>query len=299
MILALAMRVAPLTPDSVKHELIAGGVYTTVITDIQKTVDDALQNGASDDPLTVVGPFVRSEITVPYIQGKAEKLINDTDAWFNGGAPPVLSFKDLKDKLVAQHRDIVSQLESMSAELSQAQEAAKQQAAESGQPAGEMPSFTPADLQKFLSSDLSIPVGTQFGWVKSLVVFFRSALVVVGITMLLLLAGIILLSSSAASKLRWIGFTFLFTAIWNIPGIFMSMIVSGAMASALRQSGSVQTYLTPIVQAIGTPLVTSYGKIALASVVIISVIAVGFIVVSFFAKAPSPVPVSRPNKRKK
>jgi len=295
-ILTFALRMAPLSSSTVKHELVAGNVYARAVTDLYAQIDASVQTGAADDPLTLIGPFIRREITVTYVQKKAETLIDDTSAWLAGrGAPPVLSFKDLKDKLIAQNRDVVTQLEAMSREIAQAQEAAKKEATDQGVQGSDMPSFNPADLQKFLQSDFSIPVGTQFAWVKSFVTFFRSAAVVLGALYLLVIVGMIALSDTVGSRLRWIGMTLLVIAVWNVPGIFVSTALTTLPGTLSHQSVTVSAYAAPVVQAIFAPLLASYATTARTSVFIFGILATLLIIASFIIKT---TPASAGKRRK-
>lgn len=268
--IVLAFRMGAPTADLLKSQLVKKDMYVTVVSELHKQIDEA----SGDNPMVIVGPFIKKELTATYLQGKIETLIDDTENWIKGkGESPVLSFKDLKEKLVRQNRNIIAELESAMKELDSLPEQAEE--------GGKMP-FSSKDLEKFLNSDFVIPVGAHVEWVKVL----ASSMYILGIILVvsygLSVLSIILLASSIQSKLRWVGWTILLTALWNIPLIVLSAGSVAVLGTAVMQSEQVTLYVLPFVETFLTPIIASYAKITTVFVVSGGIFSVGILILSLF-----------------
>jgi hypothetical protein len=93
--LLLAVRMAAPSASTLKSELLKKDVYQSAITELHKHIDLASEEATSDDPVRLVGPFVKKEISVKYMQDKVETLIDDTQAWVTGKrGEPVYAARD-------------------------------------------------------------------------------------------------------------------------------------------------------------------------------------------------------------
>jgi hypothetical protein len=301
--IVLAFRASSVSTDMLKTQLVKKDVYTSAVAELHKHIDLLSEEGERDDPLVIAGPFIKKEISPAYIKGKVETFIDDTQAWIKGkSGEPVLSFKDVRDKLVTQNKNIVNQLENMLKEMEAQQKNMEDQYASQDQEAGseKMP-FTSRDFETFLTSDFTLPMGVYIGWLKTTVAVMHILGIVLAICYGLSLLLIILLASSLQSKLRWVGWTFLLTAVWNIPGIFLSAGSSVMLTKMVTQSIDGAQYITPFVETLMTPVIASYARMTSGVTVALFIFSIGILIVSSLAK-PAQVTIVSPkssNKTKK
>jgi hypothetical protein len=301
-VIALTFHYSPISIPVVKEQLVANKVYEKASTAIQTQVDTMEQDAADGDPIFFISPLIKKEITETYIQNKSETLLADIDTWINkNGPPPVVSFKDLKDKLVAKNSSIISQIQDALKEMEREQESLRQAAKESGQEGdmGEVPSFSTKDFDKFLTSDWVIPVGANIGWVKTFVSVSRVMEIALLVFYVISFLCLIFLSQTTKSKIRWISMTVFFIALWNIPGIFISMGVSIFVSTYISQHFNEITFAIPFIQTLLTPTVNLYTKVSTAVVIASCIWSVGMFILSFFAGGEGSPHAAIPQVKKK
>lgn len=303
-LLSLASRFTPITAASIKGELVKTQAYESAVGALNTKIEATTADAAADDPVaTIIVPFVQKEITPSYVRNKVEKLIDDTAVWIGGGmTPPILSFTDLKEKLIRQHRDIIDQLQSAADQMTSVQQSASEEPGDaSGDTGGTPPMpFNAGDIQKFLQSDFTIPVGPYLSGMKFMVTFTWYMLLICAGLMGFNTLLIVLIASGLQSKLRWVGITFLLTALWNIPGALLGAGSSVMAATILTENihGNGASFVKPFIETIITPILLTYTRMTGGVVIALLIVSIGMIVLSFIAK-PAEVVVSAPTKSKK
>lgn len=274
-------------------------MYESAVTSLNKQLDAATADSDADDPFVILTPFIKKEITAPYIQLKSEKLIDDTAHWMGGGsAVPVVSFSDLKEKLIKQHASLIEELESAVVEMESAvKEANTQEVDAAGQ-------FTASDLKKFLQSDFTIPVGQYLFSMKLIVRSIWILLVASAALICFNLLCIFLIAAGLQSKLRWMGTTFLLTALWNIPGAFIGAGSSVVLATVLTKNmhGIAEAIARQCMEILIHPMLLSYTRITGGAVIALGILSFGMIILAFFlhpTEVYSVPPVPQKTKKRK
>lgn len=298
--LSLSVRYTPITPERIKGEIMKLNLYDTAVSELQKQLNAMAEAGQSKDPFAIIEPFVKKEITPPYIREKAEKLIDDTSVWLSGGtASPAVSFVDLKEKLVKQNKKMIGDLEAAIAQISTNPDGTLPALGDGGENAGMSapPTFTADDFRKFMGSDFTIPVGKYLGGLK----FFLNAawytLIISGAVLALNLLMILLVAPGLQSKLRWMGATLLITALWNIPGALLGAGSAAMIVGVLTQNVRIfsAAMAKPLVETLITPVLLTYTRFTGGAVIALLIVAIGMIILSFVTKpvavgiTPSPV----------
>ena len=283
--IVLAVRIAAPTGDALKTQLRTKDVYTTAIRALHGEIDTAMTNGEGDNPIALVAPFLKKELTASYIQGKAEGLIDTTEQWLKGhGNAPVLSFFDLKEKLIKQNKHMLTQLENAMSEMEAQQKNMEQ---EQGTHSKDQLPFSKKDIDTFLKSDFTIPIGAHIGWMKSSArVFSIISMVLMGMYASSFLC-ILLLAQTVRSKLHWVGWTLLFTGLWNIPSILLSTGSALVLAKTFTQNMTGAVYIMPFVEVFLTSIITTYARVTSASVVMLLIFSIGILGISLFVAAPT------------
>jgi hypothetical protein len=298
----LALRMGAPSVDVLKSQLIEKDVYTSTISALHKQIDEVVTDAAEDDPLVIVGPFIKKELTATYVQKKAETFIDDTHGWIAGtSGEPVLSFTDMKEKLMGQNKNMIAQLQVAVTDM-EAQQHAMPDISDDGneQANAEKLPFSSNDLDAFLKSDFTVPMGKQLGWMKALVTIATVVGIGLGVSYALSLLLLIVLAPSLQSKLRWVGWTFLLTALWNIPGIAISAGAAFIFTKALTQTLHEAVYISPFIETFLTPVFVSYTRIASQACMVMGISAIGMLILSFMVKhSPHITSAKAPLKKKK
>jgi hypothetical protein len=277
--------------------------HDTAVNELNKQMDLMTSNSDADDPFTILAPFVKKEITPTYVQGKIELLIDDTSAWISGATvtPPVISFADLKEKLIKQNKHMITQLESAVSQMESTQQEVSSQPSDDSM---QTPAINIGDIQKFLKSDFTIPIGTYLFGFKQMIQISQYVLFISGGLLAFNLLLIVLIAPGVQSKLRWVGSTLLFTAIWNIPGALIGVGSAVMIVPILTQHlhGIAAVVAKPFTETLITPILLTYTRITGGVVITLFIVSIGMLILSFIATpvevAVSPVP-QKSNKKKK
>ena len=236
LVIALSLQKANYSANSIKTRLNSANFYQKVFDEVDKSLKSSANQESGPDPLApILGQFLNKE----YLQQKIELFIDDTQTWAIGKAkkPPVLSFVDIKEKLIAQNPDLVKTLQEANAEFAKQQKETFQQSSEQVQQqaaqAGEATTDTQQqniNFNQIMKSDFSIPIGQNILFVKNLSWLVQNILIF-EILPLIFLVAIILLSSSLKSKLKWLSAAFLITAILNGIAFLAVNGLSGLLAA--------------------------------------------------------------------
>lgn len=299
-LILLFTRVNSITKEEIKTQLIRSEVYSKAVTELTKQVDNALTNENSDQISALIAPIIKKEITPEYLQLKTEKLIDDTNYWMVGknNTPPVISFQDLKEKILAQNARTITTLQQLSKEYELQKEELKKEAVANGElPENQdLPSF---DFNKIIDSDFSIPVGKNLNFLKTFYWYVTTGLPIIGIVLFILLAVIIFLSDSKSAKLRWLGLTFLSSAIWNTFPLLILFFSSKLLITFLVQNKDIPSFLVSLSTGFLPLLVDKYTKFAGTAIVIFLLLFLVCLLASFFMKTPKNPTKKKPISSKK
>lgn len=289
-LLLLSTSVNGISKEEIKTQAVKSEIYTKAVTELTSQIDKALANDNSDQASALIAPIIKKEITPLYLQGKTEKLIDDTNDWMVGknNNPPVISFLDLKEKIMVQNASTITALEELSKQYELQKEEIKKEAAANGElPQNqEMPSF---DFNKIIKSDFSIPIGKNLTFLKTFYWYTTTGLPIIGIILVILLAVIILLSDSNSAKLRWLGLTFLSSAIWNTFPLLVLFFSSKLLIPFLTQNKDIPAFLGSLSAGFLPLLVDKYTKFAGTAIVVFILIFVVCLIASYSIKTPAKI----------
>ncbi|MBI4973855.1 hypothetical protein HZC27_04565 [Candidatus Roizmanbacteria bacterium] len=255
-----SLRFSGFSTDSLKAALVKEQLYTNALAAVEKQVNSTNTDSA-EDPLAILWPLLKKEVSPQYLQKKIETLVDDIAAWSTGksNSPPTLSIQDLKEKIMKQNRQVISTLIEVSKEVRKQQEEAIRMAKESGQTVPEQGKLPAFDLEKILNSDFTLPLGQYLTWLKLLYFFTHTGLYIVGGIMLAEVILIMALSGGKKAKLRWIGFTLLFGFLLNIFPFFV--VSAGAklfLASMTQNGSSIPLFAINILTSLVNPFLAHY-----------------------------------------
>jgi hypothetical protein len=290
--IVLTLHSSPISTNVIKEQLITNQVYEKASAAIQKQVDVMEEDAEYGDTIFLISPIIKKEITETYIQNKSETLLADIDVWIHkNGPPPVVSFKDLKDTLIAKNSSTITQIQDAVREMESQQEVLKQAAIDEGQEGegSEVPSFSFKEFDTFLASDWVVPVGANIRWMKTLVSAFRIIEIILLVCYTISFLCILLLSHTITSKLRWISVTVFLIALWNIPGIFLALGSSVFISTYVSEHVKGIPFALPFVQTLLAPMASVYVKMTTQAVIISCIGSVGVFILSFFVRQKDPI----------
>lgn len=292
--------------EEIKTELRKSGVYTQSAEELKKNLENTSENDTQDETDAMLSPVLKLVITDDYIQGKTETFIDDMNDWIinKTETPPVVSFSDIRDKLLSQNPEIKAQLEQMQKE-EMAQQITDQNTDLATNDETADQETTPIEINQLMKSDFSLPVGKNLTWLKTTYQYSKLAFPVTGVLLLLLLAGIILLSENKVSKLRWTGSTFLVSVFWNVLPLLVIFLSSKAAVNVINDNDTIPSYAVSLVNVFIPLLADKYIKFAGIVLIVLFVISIlCFVFSSVFHETPkvaaAPVPVTKiPTIRKR
>ncbi len=182
-------------------------------------------------------------LTPEYIKTKAEKAVDDSALWVSGKTKtePVINFRDIKDEFIASNPELQEALKEM--EEMPTNEAPEE---EFGQTEG----ANPHEFMKTLSkNDFSFPLKDSLSGLKFGHALISVLLPVLSVLMILCLLAIYLMSPDYKSKFRWIGITFLLSAIGGLIVFFVFQFIVGVVLKILvDNSNEVVGIFYPIIE---------------------------------------------------
>ncbi len=146
-------------------------------------------------------------LTPSYVKAKVEKAVDDSASWITGKSKvePVISFKDLKDQFLAQNPEMIdafSEMENIPPQDENTDEFGYEEEAD--------PQAFIKDLAK---NDFTYPLKDVLSGLKFVNLIITILLPVLVILMILSVVLIIKKSKDAKSKFKWVGMTFLLSAL--------------------------------------------------------------------------------------
>lgn len=268
-LLLLSLRLSGLSASSLKTQLLTSAVYSKLVTALDREIDRAIKEGEADDPLRLVGPILKQEVTPQYLQTKVEALLDDTSAWLSGrtNEPPAISLKDLKEKFRRQNPQLFVELEALGKELNAQKKTLEQQ--------------PDVDIEKLIKSDFTFPLGKQLTWLKWWYDMATTRLLLVAAALVGFLLALVFLNDSKQSKFRWAGAALGLASLWNILFWLVAVGISRLVPIVLAQAaGELPSFVSPLIMAFLQPLVTSYLQVAPVAILGLLVSSVGCFVMS-------------------
>lgn len=250
----LATRLSGLSGNFIKTKLVEQDAYT-------KLTELFFEYAKGDAALSGLTTFVRRELTAKYVQGKVEKLIDDTGNWASGTRKetPVISFVEVKDKLTKQNPQLITELRKLSEDLK------KQQGQTSG-----------FNVDEFIANDFTIRFQEKdLMWIK---IWYWNAIFGVFLLPLLLggiLFGLYKLSDSPSSGFKWIGSTLIASSLWLLPSVGLVFLAFGLARGLIGESPDLPKDIWPMIESFANPFVSSYLKVGIVIVVLFFVVGIG------------------------
>ena len=264
------------SPGSITQQLTEGNVFSELDRETDTFIDQMINKDESDGPLKIVGPMLKTEITAELFKAKVEALIDDTAFWLTGRTTnaPVISLQEVKERILQKNPALVQELLKLSRELK------KQEVQDTNAPP--LPDFA-----KLIESDFSYPVGKYMGWLKIWYTLATKGVVALAVVLVLLLTGIVILSPTKTSRLRFLGVTFLGTALWNLPPVLIAGSASFLVTKILiTKASGVPSFLLPLFDALIHPLLVTFTRIgAIAIGILFFASTAGFIAASQSTKS--------------
>ena len=102
-----------------KQTLIQYNIYATITDEIKHSVQTSENGNAQDATTSLITSLLLQRVTPEYVQGKLEKLIDDTELWIEGktNTPPILSFPEIAQNLtvLTDLQNVIQQLQQQTA----------------------------------------------------------------------------------------------------------------------------------------------------------------------------------------
>lgn len=295
----LSMALSGYSPEYIKTQLAKNNTYVAAVNQLHIAIDDAADKGDREDPLVLVGPFVKKEITSQYIKGKVETFIDDMGDWTSGKrtTPPTISFSDLKEKLIKQNKSLITSIEQAAAQYTDQKKQMDEEAKVSGQSGSEDAAPLPdIDIATVLKSDFQVPAGAYLGWIKTIAILSYFGTMITAVSLVVLLFGILLLGESDASRLRWVGMTLFLSFLWNAPMYGLWTFASVMMMKLLSENIlHIPPSFIPLMTSLFSPMLQSYLRVGGLLLGIFFVMAIGSFISS--SRIPKPVVASKKGKK--
>lgn len=244
---------------SLKQELSKSNLYEKLSTNLKDTFtasDTQSSNGADDAQFTSV---IQKRLTKEYMQGKTEALIDDTTQWLQNktATPPVISFKEIKEDILAQDPQLLEQMNQTIIEMKKEQ-SQTDTTATTDNFAGDSASGNERDtMQTLMNSNFTVPVGEHIVPLKQSYQVLQIALPILAVLIVLCLIALFTLNNNVRSKLYWIAGTFTITALYGFLVIFLyGSIYSLLEKLLLGYSDEWMTIISPII----TTLLSVFGE---------------------------------------
>lgn len=281
---------APNVTTVLKTELGQQGVYTQM--------QNQLLSMQSEDPQTqVMNEYIQKKFTADYIQSKAETTIDNSSVWITGvtTTPPVLSFKDIKDELVAQNPELLSSIQELAKQAAQDQQstadAATQQQASQGID----------QLNKIVQSDWVIKLDTYLAGLKNFYSFLRIMQpLTVGLSILYLVL-LAVFNHSWSSRCKWIGITLIISGLLGFGLVYLDTFLINSLVTIVSgNTNQAIKIVSPIVFAVIKHFVNVYVQYQRTTGIAFFIAAVVCLIISVIAKPKvAAAPLSKPTKKNK
>lgn len=278
-----------------KTELTRNNVYSQINSQLSKLEGE-------DAESQVVNSFLQSTLTPQYIQAKTETAIDSSFDWIRGksATPPVLSFKDIKDKIFSQNPQLLATIEDLAKEMKNQpipQDSSQDGAVQNQPDAQAMKGID--TLTSLAKSDFSIKLDQYLVGAKNFYNVLRILQPILAGLLLLYLVLLFVLSKTWPSRLKWIGITFILSGVLGFGVILFDSYLLGTLRSFVSvNSNQAVKIVSPIVIQIIKHFVDTYINYQTTANIVFLIIGVGSFAAGLFMKTPSPTPKAKVNKKK-
>jgi hypothetical protein len=292
-ILVLTLKFSGIRKNMLQDQFVQNDEYRKMSASINDYIDEQSKSAEADNPLKIIGPYIKENITKEYLKSKTEKLFGDTSAWLTGAAntPPEISFNDIRDKILSQNAGLVKSLKTLSDEYKKAKPDIQKTMDEQSNTSGDvvktdaLPEF---DADAILNNNLTVPVGTFLTWLKPLVWFSRTGFILFLLGLICLLAAIYKLCGTIKSGIRWISITFFLSGLFTFLPFVLASGSSLIIAQVLTSSHEMPPFILPLVNMLVYPIVLKFRNLSGLTILLSDILAILLFVVSFFVHTPSP-----------
>lgn len=277
--------------ETLKKNLAQSKVYEESASELTKQIDNNMKSDTSNEIASLVISTIKQQVTAPYLQGKTEKFIDDTDDWIRGkkNEPPVISFQEIKTKVIEQNTNAVALLQ-QTKEFAANKDVQANLASVDTDGTNQQDTVN-IDLNKLIQNDFSIPVGKNLTWLKTLYQFGETGIIVVGISLLILILGIVLLSENSRSRLKWMGATFFATFLWNSIVLLFIIMSQAVILLIIKSNEDVPVFFLSLANAMVPSFVESFTKFGFIVLGVIFGLSILCFVPTFFMHT-NPIPAA-------
>jgi hypothetical protein len=280
------------TVSTVKQDLVKADVYTKISGYLQ-----TVQTDETDPNLQQFDTILKTRLNASYVQGKTENVLDSSSSWISGQTttPPVLSFKEVKDDIVAQNPNLLPNLTSLQKEIQNQSTDQSANPDEANQQQAMSEAFN--SFNTMLKSDFTIQLGTYLQGVKQFYTTIKIAQPVLGILLLVYLLLIFFLSTSAKSKFLWLGWTFLLTGIWGFVVLLLTKFITSLISHLLFSNTTYMMQLvTPILTEIINRFTSTYVSYQGICSVVFFLVAAGCFIAASLHTSPIQTPTAKTPK---
>ncbi len=194
-------------------------------------------------------------ITSGYIKGKVDRAIDDSAYWITGKTEnvPTISFKDIKEEFLAKNPDIQESFDDFSEIPSEVDSSDGNSTLEGN----------PQEFIKTLQeNDFSYPLGDALAGLRLGHTIVSILLPALSILMVLSIIVIIIRSPDNKSRFRWVGITFLLSAIGGFILFHIAQFASVGLFTVLSKDASgMVAIILPIIERVAMLFIARQGEI--------------------------------------
>lgn len=236
-----------------KNELIKSGVYTKIslyIQDLSFQEEDQLSEQFTD--------VLKNRFTNSYIKDKTEDTLDLATNWITGASetPPVISFAELKEDILAQYPQVLPELEEVAKE-------AKQQAIANGSEDGQqtMDMMQGLDsISTLAKSDFTIQLSSYLAPLKTLYNIIQLALPTSFVLMTIYLMFLLLFSHPWHARFTWIGATAMLSGIWGYTVVYMNAYLVYLMTTTISANANdIFSIFSPVLLNLANSFINIYA----------------------------------------
>lgn len=226
--------------------ILYGGISNTVIKEeladaqIYTQIQNYLPNNPESFESSEFETILRKHFTPEYTQTKVEDIIDESYGWITGSstASPSVSFPEIKEDLLREHPELLSELSVLQNELQKQPlpEGLSDEEALQIQAQMDQVEKNAASLNNFVQNDFSLPLEKNLKGIKD---FYTLITIIYPILLVLLILSLVLLgylNKTLSSRLKWIGSTLLVAGIFGFLAIVFQNVLLVFLTEAVKQS---------------------------------------------------------------
>ncbi len=278
-----------------KTELARNNAYGQINTQISKLEGEDAQS-------IVVNSFLQSTFTPQYIQAKTETTIDSSFDWIRGKTTvlPVLSFRDIKDKIFSQNPQLLTTIEDLAKEMKNQpipQDSSQDGTVQNQPDAQAMKGID--TLTSLAKSDFTIKLDQYLIGVKNFYNILRILQPILAGLLLIYLVLLFVLSKTWPSRLKWAGITFILSGVLGFGVVLFDSYLLGTLISFVSvNSNQAIKIVSPIVIQIIKHFVDTYINYQTTANIVFLIIGAGSFAVGVFSNKTAPIAKAKVSKKK-